>query len=80
VATFPFNDFTVCAVATQDIKAGDEICLCYLEEKESEIRSKRQKALQDFYGFSCSCTRCKTEKDEEEVDNLTNQTEMMHTQ
>ena len=45
--------------AIRDIKAQEEISLCYFTSKyQLENVEKRKQYLLDYYGFECSCTVC----------------------
>lgn len=52
------NSFAV-IVATQDIPAGDEVTISYVDE--SLPYEQRQEALQD-YGFLCCCPLCQQQQ------------------
>lgn len=46
-------------VALQDIKAGDEICISYLDECSlNRSRHSRVKELSQNYLFLCQCPKC----------------------
>ncbi|XP_013385788.1 SET and MYND domain-containing protein 5-like, partial [Lingula anatina] len=66
--TFPHNNFTLQMVAVQDIKAGEEICISYLDECDRErSRYSRQKALRENYLFNCNCSLCQSQIDDPDV-------------
>ncbi|XP_074659216.1 protein-lysine N-trimethyltransferase SMYD5-like [Tubulanus polymorphus] len=66
--TFPYNTNTLVVVATDDIKAGQEICTCYLDEcMRQRSRHTRQKFLKENYLFTCHCVKCEAEKDEPDI-------------
>jgi len=60
ICVFPHNSSVVEVTACRDIKAGEEINLCYLDDAEEDFES-RQDTLKAFYLFKCACERCKTE-------------------
>ena len=49
-------------LAKRPIKAGDEVTISYVDEVENEPREKRQAYLLRNYRFSCTCSRCESEK------------------
>ena len=51
---------TGCDCCRQEVKAGEELCISYLDEEESQKMStadRREKLLND-YRFRCTCVRC----------------------
>ncbi|XP_064631113.1 histone-lysine N-trimethyltransferase SMYD5-like [Lineus longissimus] len=66
--TFPHNNHVLEMIATQDIKAGQEICICYLDEcQRDRSRHSRQKVLRDNYLFTCSCVKCEEQVNDPDV-------------
>lgn len=50
---------TLNLVATQPLKVGDQITICYDHDKVYELPvEKRQQYLRENYGFDCRCPRC----------------------
>lgn len=50
---------TLNLVATQPLKVGDQITICYDHDKVHELPvEKRQQYLRENYGFDCRCPRC----------------------
>jgi hypothetical protein len=47
---------TAYAVASKDIKAGEELTLCYT--KHGLNRKERRQQLKSHYGFDCMCRKC----------------------
>ena len=45
--------------ATSDIAAGEELCICYINELA--VREERQDRLQSAFGFVCRCVACSRE-------------------
>ena len=43
------------------VMQGEEVCINYLGSNSMAPLSQRQQALQDGYGFSCGCARCRAE-------------------
>ena len=52
------TDGSAVILAKEDIAAGGEVCLSYIDE--AAPYSERQTALRD-YGFTCQCRRCAAE-------------------
>jgi SET domain-containing protein len=50
----------VVITALQDIPAGSEVLLSYIEEEDANLRERRR-MLRD-YGFTCACQRCEAEQ------------------
>lgn len=50
------TDRTMVIIADRDIKAGDELTICYIDPKM--VFEKRQDILLENYGFKCNCSRC----------------------
>lgn len=46
-------------VAKRDIKAGEELTMCYVDES-ADVANRRAE-LAD-YGFTCQCARCQREE------------------
>jgi len=51
-------------VATRDIMAGEEVCVCYIDAPPGTPLAQRREALAD-YGFLCACARCAAEEGRE---------------
>lgn len=77
--TFLDNSSKLSLVALEDIRAGDEICINYMDECTSQrSRHSRQKILSQYYLFQCKCPKCEeqaedpdeTSEEEEEEDNI----------
>ncbi|XP_062903248.1 histone-lysine N-trimethyltransferase SMYD5 [Mobula hypostoma] len=77
--SFPENNFLLHLTALQDIPAGEEICITYLDCCQRErSRHSRNKILRENYLFVCSCPKCvaqagdldltSEEEEEEEVE------------
>ncbi|CAK9084680.1 unnamed protein product, partial [Durusdinium trenchii] len=56
--TFPRNSSTLLATSVLNISAGDELCLCYINQ-EADVQTRRRRLLE--YGFTCCCSRCLAE-------------------
>lgn len=54
-------DGTAVLVATRDVRAGEELCVCYIDAPPGASLAQRREALRD-YGFVCNCTRCAAEE------------------
>mmetsp|Transcript_25503 Transcript_25503/g.39284 ORF Transcript_25503/g.39284 Transcript_25503/m.39284 type:complete len:108 (+) Transcript_25503:723-1046(+) len=52
-------------IANQDIKAGEEVLISYINHGQPE-RFMRQKLLKENYFFKCECPRCKRQKIQDE--------------
>lgn len=50
----------VVITALQDIPAGSEVLISYIEEEGADLR-ERHRMLHD-YGFTCACQRCEAEQ------------------
>ncbi|XP_069140242.1 histone-lysine N-trimethyltransferase SMYD5-like [Argopecten irradians] len=75
--TFPHNNHCLVLEATEDIKMGEEICICYLSGCDiSRSRHSRQKILRENYVFHCGCPRCLAEADDEDVTSEEEEEEM----
>jgi hypothetical protein len=57
--SFPYNDGTVVLTAADDVEAGEELHISYVDEGMSVAR--RREHLRFAYGFVCDCTRCQEE-------------------
>ncbi|XP_037092916.1 SET and MYND domain-containing protein 5-like [Pollicipes pollicipes] len=65
---FPCDNFHLVMSATQDIAAGEQICVSYLDECALErSRHSRSKILRGNYLFNCQCGRCQAEADQPDV-------------
>lgn len=65
---FPFSNNILQVVALRDIKAGEEICISYLDECQiNRSRHSRQKYLQENYLFLCECEKCQEQIDQADV-------------
>jgi SET and MYND domain-containing protein 5 len=54
--------------ALRDIKAGEEICISYLDECQLErSRHSRRKYLEENYIFQCSCEKCECQINDADV-------------
>eukprot|EP00051_Salpingoeca_urceolata_P007585 m.98814 g.98814 ORF g.98814 m.98814 type:complete len:125 (-) comp15298_c0_seq3:204-578(-) len=51
--------FALRMVATRDVRAGEELCISYIDE--TEPLGKRQQRLRDMYLFDCDCDKCARE-------------------
>lgn len=48
-------------VAKRDMKAGEELCINYIEDAVDENVDTRRRRLQAGWGFVCACSRCTQE-------------------
>ncbi|GAB6024922.1 SET and MYND domain-containing protein 5 [Chamberlinius hualienensis] len=56
---FPYDNFKLSMVATEDIPEGIEICISYLDEcTRNRSRHSRSKILRENYLFTCNCPKC----------------------
>ena len=56
---FPYDNNRLVVKAVRNIRAGEEICIAYLDECQLErSRHSRQKALSSLYLFVCQCNKC----------------------
>ncbi|XP_066237831.1 histone-lysine N-methyltransferase SMYD3 isoform X3 [Saccopteryx leptura] len=62
-----FNGPHLLLRAIQDVEAGEELTICYLDTLMTS--AERQKQLRDQYCFSCDCSRCQTQ--DKDADMLT---------
>ena len=58
-----FDSSVLCVVATRPIRAGEEVCHCYISLEQHQGLRARRAALQahshaQYGGFICSCVRC----------------------
>eukprot|EP00658_Telonema_sp_P-2_P042897 TRINITY_DN30860_c0_g1_i1.p1 TRINITY_DN30860_c0_g1~~TRINITY_DN30860_c0_g1_i1.p1 ORF type:complete len:242 (-),score=67.22 TRINITY_DN30860_c0_g1_i1:28-753(-) len=53
------NDETLVALCLRPIKAGDEICISYIDEDMTFY--ERQEQLAEHYLFDCGCSKCETQ-------------------
>ncbi|XP_056200627.1 histone-lysine N-trimethyltransferase SMYD5 isoform X2 [Falco biarmicus] len=66
--SFPENNFLLHLTALEDIKAGEEICISYLDCCQRErSRHSRNKILRENYLFTCSCPKCLAQADDADV-------------
>ncbi|XP_056674943.1 histone-lysine N-trimethyltransferase SMYD5, partial [Monodelphis domestica] len=66
--SFPENNFLLHVTALEDIKAGEEICISYLDCCQRErSRHSRHKILRENYLFVCSCPKCLAEAEDPSV-------------
>ncbi|XP_064007271.1 histone-lysine N-trimethyltransferase SMYD5 isoform X4 [Pogoniulus pusillus] len=66
--SFPENNFLLHLTALEDIKAGEEICISYLDCCQRErSRHSRNKILRENYLFTCSCPKCLVQADDADV-------------
>ncbi|XP_073997905.1 SET and MYND domain containing, class 5 [Rhodnius prolixus] len=57
--TFPHSNFTLSLIASKNIKAGEEICVSYLDECNLfRSRHSRRVILRNHYLFECHCEKC----------------------
>ncbi|XP_041057438.1 SET and MYND domain-containing protein 5 isoform X1 [Carcharodon carcharias] len=57
--SFPENNFLLHLTALRDIKAGEEVCITYLDCCQRErSRHTRHRILRENYLFICSCPKC----------------------
>ena len=54
-------DGSAVLVATRDIRAGEEVTVCYIDAPPGTPLAARREALRD-YGFHCDCARCLREE------------------
>uniref|UniRef100_A0A8C3BTI1 Protein-lysine N-trimethyltransferase SMYD5 n=1 Tax=Cairina moschata TaxID=8855 RepID=A0A8C3BTI1_CAIMO len=63
--SFPDNNFLLHLTALEDIEAGEEICISYLDCCQRErSRHSRNKILRENYLFTCSCPKCLAQADD----------------
>lgn len=66
--SFPDNNFLLYLTALEDIEAGEEICISYLDCCQRErSRHSRNKILRENYLFTCSCPKCLAQADDPDV-------------
>ncbi|GJQ69057.1 hypothetical protein Trydic_g6221 [Trypoxylus dichotomus] len=78
--TYLHNNSRLSLVALSDIKAGDEICISYLDECALQrSRHSRNKELSENYLFKCTCPKCEqqahdpdvtSDEEEEEIEEM----------
>lgn len=57
--TYLYNNSRLSLIAQRDIKAGEEICISYLDECDRDrSRHSRRKLLKENYLFVCNCEKC----------------------
>merc|ERR1712217_476866 len=63
VSTEPHSDcnFCIVAVASDGIKAGQEVSLCYTSELMFSYVHARRKQLMNTWNFLCKCSRCEAD-------------------
>uniref|UniRef100_A0AAY4DHX0 Protein-lysine N-trimethyltransferase SMYD5 n=1 Tax=Denticeps clupeoides TaxID=299321 RepID=A0AAY4DHX0_9TELE len=67
-ASFPDNYFLLHLTALSDVRAGEEICISYLDCcQRDRSRHSRHKILRENYLFVCSCSKCTSQADEPDV-------------
>ncbi|XP_032891637.1 SET and MYND domain-containing protein 5 [Amblyraja radiata] len=67
-SSFPENNFLLHLTALQDIEAGEEICITYLDCCQRErSRHSRHRALRVNYLFKCSCPKCESQAGDPDV-------------
>uniref|UniRef100_A0A8C6SP06 Protein-lysine N-trimethyltransferase SMYD5 n=1 Tax=Neogobius melanostomus TaxID=47308 RepID=A0A8C6SP06_9GOBI len=67
-ASFPDNNFLLHLSALCDISPGEEICISYLDCcQRDRSRHSRHKILRENYLFSCSCPKCVSQMEEQDV-------------
>ena len=65
---FAHNDTTLSLVATQALKAGEQVFISYLDEAvQGSGRHTRQRWLRENYLFTCRCARCLRQTDDASV-------------
>uniref|UniRef100_A0A8B9G596 Protein-lysine N-trimethyltransferase SMYD5 n=1 Tax=Amazona collaria TaxID=241587 RepID=A0A8B9G596_9PSIT len=66
--SFPENNFLLHLTALEDIEAGEEICISYLDCCQRErSRHSRNKILRENYLFTCSCPKCLAQADDADL-------------
>ncbi|KAF6028317.1 SMYD5 [Bugula neritina] len=66
--SFPYNNSVLRFTAKEDIAAGQEVFISYLDDCMLErSRHSRQKYLRENYLFVCNCQRCQSQADEPDV-------------
>lgn len=59
---FPHSNNVLALTTVQDVAAGEEICISYLDECALErSRHSRQKMLRENYLFQCQCEKCESQ-------------------
>uniref|UniRef100_A0A1Q3F3A4 Putative histone tail methylase n=1 Tax=Culex tarsalis TaxID=7177 RepID=A0A1Q3F3A4_CULTA len=62
---FPYSNNMLALTTVQEIAAGEEICISYLDECVLErSRHSRQKMLRENYLFQCQCKKCESQVDD----------------
>ncbi|KAG5894059.1 hypothetical protein JTB14_003922 [Gonioctena quinquepunctata] len=65
---FVHNNHRLSLVALEEIKEGEEIFICYLDEcMLSRSRHSRRKELMKNYIFACQCPKCEEEADQPDM-------------
>lgn len=65
---FRKQNHTLSLVALEDITPEQEICISYLDPCDKErSRHSRQKILRENYLFTCTCPKCLSQADDEDV-------------
>lgn len=66
--SFPHNNSTLALKALHDIKEGEEIVICYLDDCDRErSRHSRQRLLRENYLFNCTCPKCESQSGDPDV-------------
>ncbi|XP_072353849.1 protein-lysine N-trimethyltransferase SMYD5 [Scyliorhinus torazame] len=66
--SFPENNFLLHLTALRDIKAGEEVCITYLDCcQRDRSRHTRHRILRDNYLFICSCPKCVAQMDDPDL-------------
>lgn len=66
--TYLNNNSRLSLVALTDIKAGDEICISYLDECTLQrSRHSRNKELSENYLFKCNCSKCEQQANDPDI-------------
>jgi len=66
--TFPYGNHRLAMVALEDIQPDEEITISYLNCCDLDrSRHSRQKALRENYLFVCSCEKCLSQVEDEDV-------------
>lgn len=54
-----FKPHSYCTFAIEDIKKGEEVCICYLSDADQLSPAGSRQANLQLWGFTCQCHRCK---------------------
>jgi len=61
------NTQTQTVVATKPIEMGSEMTICYLNQGDRFSTTKKRREILGKYGFTCMCSACKNEENNEDV-------------